>query len=100
MIDKSSSVSLRQLNNRTAVKNGGTSEGGVLVTQEKMPDADAAKVDTNKKADTPNVSDASKGSNIDTTNIDVKRGIRKPQDIACALYWIVFMRQQTLCDSQ
>ena len=72
-------MSLRQLGNLAAGKDGGTGEGGVLVTQERMEDADAAKVDENGKADAP---DASK---IDTNKINVKRGIRKPCAVAIAL---------------
>ena len=53
----------------TAGKGGGTGEGGVLVTQERMVDSDTAKVVANAKAD---ASDASK---INTLKINVKRGI-------------------------
>ena len=52
-------------------------EGGVLVTQERIKDADAAKVDANAKSDAPYTSDASDSSNIDTPKIDVNRGIGK-----------------------
>ena len=65
-------VSLGQLDNLTAGKYGGTGEGGVLVMQERMTDANAAKVDVNARAHTSYASNVSK---IDTPNIDVKRGI-------------------------
>ena len=52
-INKSPSVSLRQLGNLIAEKDCGTGDGGVLVTQERTVDADAAKVDENKKATAP-----------------------------------------------
>ena len=40
--------------------------------QDRMKDAEAAKVDVNEKAESP---DASDGFNIGTTKIDAKRGI-------------------------
>ena len=76
------SVYLRQLYNLTAGKYGGTGEGGVLVTQQRIVDADATKVDVNAKVDAPDASDASK---IDTTKINVKRGIGKPCAIVITL---------------
>ena len=79
----SPSVSLRQLDNLTSGKDGGTFEGGVLVNQERMIDADTAKVDVNAKADAP---DASAASEIDTPKIDVKRGIGKLCAVVIALY--------------
>ena len=48
-----------------------------MVTQERMKDDDAAKVDSNEKADAPDASDASDASNIDTPNTAVKKGIVK-----------------------
>ena len=44
------------------------------MTQDRMADADMDKVDANVKSDAP---DASKDSNINTTNMDVKRGMGK-----------------------
>ena len=64
-----------------------------------MTDADAAKVDADTKSDVPNASAASEGSNIDTPNINVKRGIGKPCAIAFLISWRVSLRQQALCDA-
>ena len=58
-------------------------KGGVLVTQESMTDADAAKIGANAKSD---ASDASNASNIDTPKIDVKRGIGKLCTVVIELY--------------
>ena len=77
-MDTSHSAFLRQLENLTSGKDGGTGEGGVLVTQEMMSDADAAKVDVKEKSVAPNpsdASDASDASKINTPKIDAKRGI-------------------------
>ena len=74
---------MRELDNHTAGKDGGTGEGCVLVMQDRMAGADADKVDVNSKADAPDASDASK---IDTTKIDVKRGIGKLCAFSIALY--------------
>ena len=71
------SVSLRHLYNLEDGKYGVTCEGGVLVMQKRMTDADAAKVDVNGKSDAPGASDASDSSKIDNTKINVKRGIVK-----------------------
>ena len=71
----SPSLSLRQLDNPTDGKDGGTGEGGVLVTQERMTDTDSAKVDVNTKADACN---ASNSSRINTPEINLKKGIVKP----------------------
>ena len=65
---------------------GRTGEGGVLVTQERITDADVAKVDANTKEDAPDASNASSASKIDTHKINVKRGIGKPCAIEIALY--------------
>ena len=65
----SPSVSLRQLEDLASEKDGGKGDGGVLVTQERMTDADADKVDANAE------SYASDASKVDTNKIDVKRGI-------------------------
>ena len=73
---------LRHLEKLTARKDGGTDEGGVLVTKEKMADADASKVDANEKADASEASDA---WNIDTPKINVKRGTRK----TCAITIVI-----------
>ena len=62
-------MSLKHLDNLTAVNDCGTGEDGVLVTQERMTDSDAAKVDADTKVDAP---DAYNGSKIDTPKIDVK----------------------------
>ena len=45
MIDKSPSVYLIHMENLIAGKDSVTGEGGALVTQESMADADAAKID-------------------------------------------------------
>ena len=77
-MDTSHSAFLRQLENLTSGKDGGTGEGGVLLTQEMMSDADAAKVDVKEKSVAPNpsdASDASDASKINTPKIDAKRGI-------------------------
>ena len=66
------------MDNLKASKDCGTGEGGVLVTQERMTDTDATKVDANAKADGPDASDASDGSKINTPNINGKGGIGKP----------------------
>ena len=81
-IDASPSVSLRNMDNLTDRKDGGTGEGGGLVMQERMTYSDAAKVSVNAKADTP---DASNASNMDTPKINVKIGIVKPCTIAISL---------------
>ena len=65
------------MDNLAAGKYGGMGEDDVLETQEKMIDSDSGKVNVNTKADTSEASDASNGSKIDTTKIDVKRGIGK-----------------------
>ena len=52
------------------------------MTQERMIDADGDKVDADTKTAAPYASDA---SNIDTPNIDVKRGIGKPCTVAIEL---------------
>ena len=83
MIGASPSVYLEHLDNLIAGKDGGTGEGSVLVTQERTTDAEAAKVDANVKADTP---DASDGYKINTTKIDAMRGIGKPCAVVIALY--------------
>ena len=62
----SPSVSLRQLEDLTSGKDDGKGNGGVLVTQERMTDADADKVDANAKVY------ASNASKVDTNKIDVK----------------------------
>ena len=77
---------MRQLNKLTSRKDGGKGDGGVLVTQERMADADADKVDANAKADAPDASDAYNSSKIETPKIDLKRGIGKPCVIVIALY--------------
>ena len=76
MIDTSPSVSLRHIENLIYGKDNGNCEDGLLVTQERMTDADAAKVDVNVKADAPDSSNDT--SKINTLNIDVKIGIVKP----------------------
>ena len=91
---------MRQLQNMKYGKDCVTGEGGVLVAQQSMPGADAAKVKTNKKADTPNTSDASNSSNIDTSNIDMNRWIEKPCAVAITLIWHVTLRQHYIRDSQ
>ena len=80
-----------------AGKDFGTGEGGVLVTQERMTDTDVAKVDANAKSDAPDPSDA---SNIDTPNINVKRGMGETCAVAIALSRRVSLIQQALLDSQ
>ena len=96
-IDKSTIVSLRQLENPTAGKDGGSGEGGVLATQQRTTDTDAAKVDTNAKSDATHASDTSK---IDTPNIDVKTGIGKQCAVVIALSWNVCLIHQPPCDTQ
>ena len=91
---------LRYLDNLTAEKDGGTGEGGVLVTQERMTDSDAAKVDANVKADAPKGYVSSNSYNIDTPKIDVKRGIGKLQDFATSLSWRMSLRQKSLYGAQ
>ena len=73
---------MRQLDNLISKKDDGTGDGGVLVTQDRMTDADADKVDANAKSDAPDASDA---SNIDTPKIDVKIGCTMLNDGACKL---------------
>ena len=68
-----------------------------MVIQKRMADADEAKIDVNAKADTPDAFDA---SNIDTPNINVKRGIGKLCDVVIALFQSVSLIQNSLCDSQ
>ena len=48
-IDTLPSVSFKNMDNLKSGKYGGMGEGGVLVTQESMVDADAYKVDANAK---------------------------------------------------
>ena len=79
----STSVSLIQLDNLKSGKDGGTGEGGILVTQERMADAYTAKVNANAIEDTPGASDSSK---IDTAKIDVKTDIGKPCTVITSLY--------------
>ena len=67
------------------------------MTQERMKDDDAAKVDANVKAD---ASDASDASNIDTLKIDVKRGTGKQYTVEISLSRRVSLRQKALCDAQ
>ena len=71
-----------QLDNLAAENYGGTGEDSFLVTQERMADADVAKVDVNAKAYAP---DASNASNIKTPKIQLKRGIVKPCDVVIVL---------------
>ena len=71
----------------------GTSEGGVLVAQYSMTDADAAKVDANAKADAPDASDAFDASKIPTPKINVNRGIRKPFAVEKLLSLCMSLRQ-------
>ena len=85
---------MRQLEKLTSGKDGGTSEGGVLVAQERITDADAANIDANEKVDASDV------SNVDTPKIGVNRGIGKPCAVAIALYRRVFLRQHALHDAQ
>ena len=66
---------MRQLENLKYGKDFGTGEENLLVTQERMKDTDAAKVNANAKTD---ALDASDGSKIDIFNINVKIGIGKP----------------------
>ena len=82
MIYTSPSVSLRHIDKLTSGEDGGTDEGGVLVMQERMADADATKVEVNTKVDAPDASGASK---IDTNKINVKKEIGKPCAVAIAL---------------
>ena len=96
-VDTSPSVSFRQLDNLAAGKDGGTGEGGVLVNQYRMTDADAEKVDANEKSDNPDTSDSFK---IDTPMIDVKRGIGKPCAVAIKLYRHEYLIQHSLHDAQ
>ena len=96
-INTSPSVYLRHLENLKYGKGGVTGEGGVLVTQDRMTDANAAKVCANATVDATNSSDSSK---IDNQKIDVKRGIGKPCAISIALYLFVSLIQQALRDSQ
>ena len=72
------------MGNLTDGKDGGTSEGGVMVVQERKTDADTARVDANSKAD------SSDGSKTDTPNINVKRGIGKLCTIFISLFWHVY----------
>ena len=58
-----------------------------------MADTDTTKVDVNAKADALDASDA---SNIDTTNINMKRGIVKPCAVAMALYCCMSMIKKVL----
>ena len=76
------SVFLRHLENLTYGKDCGTDKSGILVTQERMTDTDAAKVDAYAKADAP---DASNTSNFDIPKIYVKIGIGKPRAIVITL---------------
>ena len=85
---------MRHLDNLKAGKDSGTGEYGVLVTQERMTDADAAKVDANTKADAPD------GSRINTPNIDAKRGIGKPCTIVITLSQRVYLIYKALRDAQ
>ena len=93
----SPSVSLRQMDNLANEKYGVTGEVGVLVTQESMTDADAAKVAVNAKVYAPEASNAFK---IDTTNIDMKRGIGKLCAVAISLYRHVSLRYHSLCNAR
>ena len=70
------------MENLTAMKDDETGKFGVLVIQERIADADAAKVNVNAKSDAPDTSDSSK---IDTTKSDVKIGIVKPCTLEIAL---------------
>ena len=76
---------LIQLENLIAGKDSGTGESGVLVTQKKMTDDDAAKVDTKAESDAPDAYDTSDASKINTPNIYVKIGIGKPWVVAITI---------------
>ena len=67
---------------------------------ESMTESDVAKVDVNAKADTPDASDSSKGSKIDTPNIDLKRGIGKMCNILIVLYQLVSLAYKALSDAK
>ena len=97
VIDTSPSMSLIHLDNLTVFKDGGTGEGGVSETQERITDAFMAKVDANAKSDAPYTSNA---SNINTPKIDVNIEIVKLCVILIALPQRVFLSQQALCDTQ
>ena len=71
-------MSLRHTENLTSGKDSGTGEGGLLMMKERMKDTDVAKFDINAKSDVPDASDASNGSNIDNTKVNVNREIVKP----------------------
>ena len=88
------------LENLTEGNYVGTDEGGVLLKEERMTDADADKVDVNAKSDAPDASDASNGSKIDNPKINVKRGIGKRYAVPITLFWRVYLRHQALHDSQ
>ena len=62
-INTSPSVYLRHLENLKYGKGGVTGEGGVLVTQDRMTDANAAKVCANATVEATNSSDSSKIDN-------------------------------------
>ena len=96
-MDTSPIVYLRHLEKLTAGKYYVTGEGGVLVTQERMADADAAKVDVSAKADAPDASNAPK---INTPKIDVKKGMGKLCAVEIVLSRRVSLRQKSLCESQ
>ena len=73
------------------------------MTQERISDTDAAKVDVKEKSVAPNpsdASDASNASNINTPKIDVKRGIGKPRAVAISLSQCMYLRQQVFRESQ
>ena len=88
---------MRQLDNLEAGKDGGTGEGGELVTQEMITDSDAAKVDANTKSDALDTYNAYK---INTPKIDVKRGIGKLCAIAIVLSQCMSLRHHALHESQ
>ena len=100
MTDTPPSVSLGQLENLTYGKDFGTGEGGVLARQERMTDSEASNIDTNAKADAPNASGTSDGSNNDTPKIDVKIGIGNMCTIAITLYRRMSLSQKALRDTQ
>ena len=85
---------LRQLDNLVSGKDVGTCEGGVLVTQDRMTDNDAANVDAKSKTDAPDA------SNIGTPKIDVNTGIGKTCVVETKLSRLVYLIHQSLRDDQ
>ena len=77
------------MENLSSKNEGGTGEGGILVTQDRMIDSDSTKVNMKFKAD---ASDTSNSSKISTPKVDLKKEIGKLFAVVVALSLRVSLR--------